>query len=49
MTVQELIDELIKVTDKSEPVFIRVGGLPFLDVGSVTIDTDGSVILSDYE
>lgn len=48
MKVQELIDELQGIADKEANVYIRIGGLPLLDVGTITIDND-IVILSDYE
>ncbi len=49
MTVQELINELQGIADKEASVYMQIGGLPLMDVGTITIDYDNTVILSDYE
>lgn len=45
MTVQELIDKLKTVDDKSASVYMRIGGLPLVDVTAFEIDTLGDIIL----
>ncbi len=49
MNVQELIDTLSDIKDKSSEVYMRIGGLPLMEVGMITIEYDSTVILSDYE
>lgn len=44
MTVQELIDELMKVEDKSKEVIIDYIDAPVLDV----TELEGKVVLQDY-
>ena len=45
MTTQELIELLSKITDKSTNVYMRIGGLPLVEVTDMEVDKAGDIIL----
>ena len=45
MNVQELIDTLADIKDKSGEVYMRIGGLPLCNVDKIELDDLGDVIL----
>ncbi|AMR34163.1 hypothetical protein A0256_23280 [Mucilaginibacter sp. PAMC 26640] len=45
MTVQELIDELQDCNHLNATIYMRIGGLPLVNVDKIEIDKSGYVIL----